>query len=86
MYPTVLYPTAVMVAIAAIAVVELFDITATTVIEIAQVLATTLAINVSVAISNTNFRLLTPTVHWIRILKRFFSAPQLTTAFSAVQW
>ena len=55
MYPTVLYPTAVMVAIAAIAVVELFDITATTVIEIAQVLATTLAINVSVAISNTTF-------------------------------
>ena len=55
MYPTVLYPTAVMVAIAAIAVVELFDVTATTVIEIAQVLATTLAINVSVAISNTNF-------------------------------
>ena len=55
MYPTVLYPTAVMVAIAAIAVVELFDITATTVIEIAQVLATTLAINVSVAISKTNF-------------------------------
>ena len=55
MYPTVLYPTAVLVAISAIAVGELFDITATTMIEIAQVLATTLAINVSVAISNTNF-------------------------------
>ena len=55
MYPTVLYPTAVMVAIAAIAVGVLSDITATTVIEMAQVLATTLAINVSVAISNTNF-------------------------------
>ena len=46
MYPTVLYPTAVLVAISAIAVGELFDITATTMIEIAQVLATTLAINV----------------------------------------
>ena len=55
MYPTVLYPTAVMVAIAAMAVDVLSDMTATTVIEIAQVLATTLAINVSVAISNTNF-------------------------------
>ena len=55
MYPTVLYPMAVMVAIAAIAVDVLSDITATTVIEIAQVLATTLAINVSVAISKTNF-------------------------------
>ena len=55
MYPTVLYPTAVMVAIAAMAVGVLSDMTATTVIEIAQVLATTLAINVSVAISNTNF-------------------------------
>ena len=39
MYPTVLYPMAVMVAIAAIAVGELFDLTATTMIEIAQVLA-----------------------------------------------
>ena len=55
MYPTVLYPTAVMVAIAAMAVDVLSDMTATTVIEIAQVLATTLAINLSVAISNTNF-------------------------------
>ena len=55
MYPTVLYPMAVMVAIAAIAVDVLSDITATTVIEIAQVPATTLAINVSVAISKTNF-------------------------------
>ena len=55
MYPTVLYPTAVMVAIAAIAVDVLSDMTATTVIEIVQVLATTLAINVSVAISKTNF-------------------------------
>ena len=55
MYPTVLYPTAVMVAIAAMAVGVLSDMTATTVIEIAQVLATTLAINVSVAISKTNF-------------------------------
>ena len=55
MYPTVLYPMAVMVAIAAMAVGVLSDMTATTVIEIAQVLATTLAINVSVAISKTNF-------------------------------
>ena len=55
MYPTVLYPMAVMVAIAAIAVDVLSDITATAVIEIAQVPATTLAINVSVAISKTNF-------------------------------
>ena len=55
MYPTVLYPTAVMVAIAAIAVGVLSDITATTVIDIAQVPATTLAISVSVAISKTNF-------------------------------
>ncbi len=55
MYPTVLCPTAVMVAIAAIAVGVLSDITTTTVIEIAQVPATTLAINISVAISKTNF-------------------------------
>ena len=55
MNPTVLCPTAVMVAIAAIAVVVFSDMTATTVIEIAQVPATTLVISVSVAISKTNF-------------------------------
>ena len=55
MNATVPYPTAVMVAIAAIAVVVFSEMTATTVIEIAQVPATTLAISVSVAISKTNF-------------------------------
>jgi hypothetical protein len=55
MNATVLYPTAVMVAIAVIAMVVLSDMTATTVIEIAQMPATTLAISVSVAISKTNF-------------------------------
>ena len=52
---TVLCPTSVMVAIAAIAVVVLVDMMATVAIEIAHVLATTPAISASVAISKATF-------------------------------
>ena len=55
MSATVLYLTAVMVAIAAIIIVVLTDMTATTVIKIAQMPATTLAISISVAFSKKNF-------------------------------